>query len=131
MSRPGARVGDAWVRAIAADDEAALLDVLDPSVDFRALTPGGDWEASTSADAAAIVLGRWFAQPRRIEAIERVDHAEVGERQRTGYRFSATTADGHAVVEQQAYFDVVNDRITWLRILCTGFQPTAGDSDGG
>jgi hypothetical protein len=129
LSEAGTRAGDAWVRAIAAGDEAALLDVLDPSVDFRALTPGGDWAASASADAGAIVLGRWFADPRRIEGVEWVDHAEVGERHRTGYRFSATTPDGAAVVEQQACFDVVAGRITWLRILCTGFHVTAPPTD--
>ena len=117
-------VGDAWVRAIAAGDEEALVAVLDPSVDFRALTPGADWTASTADEVAAIVLGRWFAQPRRIESIEQVEHATVGDRQRAGYLFRATTPDGETTIEQQAYFDVVDDRITLLRVLCSGFRPT-------
>ena len=117
------RLGDAWVHAIAAGDEDALLAVLAPSVDFGALTPGAAWEASTSADAVAIVLGRWFAAPRRIESVELVERGTVGDRERTGYRFLASTPDGVAVIEQQAYFEVVGDRITWIRILCSGFRP--------
>lgn len=126
----GTRLGDAWVRAIAAGDEDSLLGILDPAVDFQALTPGGGWAAATSSEAAAIVLGRWFAPPRRIDAIERVEHATVGGRERAGYAFRATTPDGETVVEQQAYFDVIDGRIVWMRILCTGFRPSCGDLHG-
>lgn len=122
----GARLGDAWVRAIAEGDETSLVGVLDGSVDFRALTPSGEWAASTAADVAEIVLGRWFALPRRITSIERIDHTTVGDRERAGYRFLATTPAGECIVEQQAYFDVVDDRITWLRLLCAGFRPSCG-----
>jgi ketosteroid isomerase-like protein len=115
--------GDAWVRAIAEGDEDALGRLLDPDVDFRALTPGGPWEAASAAEVVAIVLGRWFASPRRIESVEQVDHDAVGDRARVGYRYRATTPDGDTVVEQQAYFDMVDDRITWMRVLCTGFRP--------
>ena len=121
---PDTQLGDRWVRAIAAGDEPAVLAGLDPSVDFGALTPGRAWEASTAADVAEIVLGRWFAVPRRIAAIDRIEHATIGGRQRVGYLFRATTPDGNTVIEQQAYFDAVDDRITWLRILCTGFRST-------
>lgn len=93
------------------------------SVDFRALTPGGEWEASTAEEVAAIVLGRWFVHLRRIDSIEAVAHATVGGRERAGYLFRAMTPAGDCIVEQQAYFDVVDDRITWMRILCTGFRP--------
>ena len=115
-------LGDAWVQAIAEGDRPALLAVLDPSVRFGALTPGAAWEATTAAEAADIVLGRWFATPRRVDAIERVDHGAVGDRGRLGYLLSTTTPDGPRVIEQQAYFEVVDDRITWLHVLCSGFR---------
>jgi hypothetical protein len=129
----GTRVGEAWVQAIVAGDEAALLAVLDPSVDFGALTPGAAWSGSTAAEVAAVVLGRWFASPRQIEAIEEVEHGTAGDRERVGYRFLASTPDGERTIEQQAYFDVDDDgdRIVWLRILCSGFRPlSTGASDG-
>ena len=121
----GARLADAWVRAIVAGDEDAALAVLDPACDFRALTPGGEWQASTAGDAAAIVFGRWFALPRRIESIEHVEHRTIAGRDHASYRFRATTPDGEFLVEQQAYFDVADDRIAWIRILCAGFRPVA------
>lgn len=123
---PGVEAGDRWARSIVDGDRAGLLAVLDDAVDFRALTPGREWQAVGPGDVAAIVLGTWFAAPRRIDGIERLEHATVGGRHRAGYLLRATAPDGDAVVEQQAYFDVVDDRITWLRILCSGFRPSAG-----
>jgi hypothetical protein len=36
--------------------------------------------------------------------------------------FRVTTPDGTFLVEQQAYYGVDNGRISWLRILCSGFR---------
>ena len=117
-----ARLGDEWVRGIAAGDGDALLAVLAPAVRFGALTPGRTWEATTSTDAVAIVLGRWFDAPRVVESVERVDHATVGDRARVGYLLRTTSPDGGRVIEQQAYFGVVDDRIEWMHLLCSGFR---------
>jgi hypothetical protein len=29
-------------------------------------------------------------------------------------------------VEQQAFLDLTDGKITWMRILCSGYRPTAG-----
>jgi hypothetical protein len=52
-----ADVGVAFVAALAAKDRASLTALLHPQIEFRGLTPGGSWEASTSADVAEILLG--------------------------------------------------------------------------
>jgi len=64
-------VGERFARAVAAKDREALLDLLDPEIDFRAMTPGRFWE-ETSAVAVVndVIFGRWFESTDRIEAIE-------------------------------------------------------------
>jgi ketosteroid isomerase-like protein len=119
-----APAGERFARAIAAKDEAALLDVLAPDVDFRAMTPGRFWEA---ADAKQIVddviFGRWFEPSDHIDALESVESDTVADRERVIYRFHVTNDDGAFLVEQSAYFEVVDDRISWLRIMCAGYRP--------
>jgi hypothetical protein len=120
-----ADVGARFARAVAAKDAATLLDVLSPDVDFRAMTPGRFWEASTSRTVVDdIVLGAWFEPTDHIDVLEWVEPGEsVGPRHRVGYRVRATNPGGTFVVEQQAYFELDNERISWLRVMCAGFVP--------
>lgn len=119
--------GDAFVRALAAKDAAALRAVLDPAVDFRAMTPGRVWEAGSADEVVdQVLLGTWFAAHDRIDRVVAVEHGQVGDRSRVGYRLDLSTPDGSFVVEQQAYYDVDGGRITWLRVLCSGFRPATG-----
>jgi hypothetical protein len=117
-------IGDRFANAVAKKDGPALLDLLDPELDFRALTPGRFWEAS-SAEALVdeVIFGAWFEADDHIDALEDVQIGAVADRDRVGYRLRITNADGVFLVEQQAYFDVENDRINWLRILCSGYVP--------
>jgi hypothetical protein len=118
-------VGIRFVKAFAAEDASAMLDVLSPDVDFRALTPGRAWEASTAKDVVeGIVLCHWIEPTDHIEALEWVEPGRsAGPRHRIGYRLRVNNADGAFVVDQQAYFEVDNERITWLRVMCAGFVP--------
>ena len=117
-------VGTRYVKAIAAKDHSALLDLLDPAVDFRGLTPGRFWEATSAAEVVdEIILGKWFEDRDHIDGIEHVETDAVGGRHRIGYRYRVTNGDGSFLVEQQAYFDVVDGRISWLRVMCAGFRP--------
>jgi hypothetical protein len=116
--------GERFARALGTKDAAAMLDLLAPDIDFAALTPGRSWENSSAADLVEnVMFGRWFEPTDSIEAIESIEHGVVGDRPRVGYRFRVTNPDGAFLVEQQAYFDVRDDRIAWLRIVCSGFRP--------
>jgi len=116
--------GERFARAIAAKDAPSLLGLLAPEIDFRAMTPGRFWEANSAVQVVdEVVLGSWFEPTDRIEAIESIDNGEVADRERVGYRFRGTNADGAFLVEQQAYLRVENEKITWLRIMCSGFRP--------
>jgi hypothetical protein len=117
-------IGERFVRAIAAKDREGLLGLLAPHIDFRAMTPSRFWEASSAAEVVdEVILGHWFAPTDRIEAIERIEHDVVVDRERVGYRFRVSNADGEHAVEQQAYLGAQDDVIGWLRIMCAGYQP--------
>ena len=61
------------------------------------------------------------AQGGQSPAFE-VQTGSVADRDRVGYRLRVTNSGGVFLVEQQAYFGVESDRITWLRILCSGYR---------
>jgi len=116
--------GERYVAALAAKDVDALRAVLDPAIDVRALTPRAFWEATGADDfVERIVLGHWFEPDDVITDVVRVETDDVGGRHRVGYRLAVTNADGDHLVEQQAYYESEGDRITWLRIVCAGYQP--------
>jgi hypothetical protein len=116
--------GEEFVRALVAKDAHGLKELFSPSVDFKALTPGRFWE-SDSVDEVVdeTLLGAWFEPSDEIEAVESVETSKVGDRHRVAYRLQVRNPDGRFVVEQQAYYDVAADTISWLRILCAGYQP--------
>ena len=96
--------GERFARAIAAKDAPALLALLAPRIDFRAMTPGRFWEADSAVQVVdEVVLGSWFEPTDRIDEIEGIENGEVVDRERVGYRFRGTNADGAFLVEQQAY----------------------------
>jgi hypothetical protein len=120
----GMPFGERFARAIAAKDAPALLGLIAPGIDFRAMTPGRFWEAGSPAQLVdEVILGNWFEPTDRIEAIEEIENGEVADRESVRYRFRVTNEDGEFLVEQQAYLCVEDEGITWLRIMCSGFRP--------
>jgi hypothetical protein len=112
--------------ALAARDAAALRSLFGREVDFRGLTPGRVWEARTpDALVGEVILGSWFGPADVIERVESVQGSQVGTRTRIGYRLRVRNPEGTFTVEQQAFCDLTGGKITWLRVLCSGFLPVA------
>ena len=119
--------GHRFVTALAARDAATLLALFDDEADFQAMTPGRVWEARTPAGVIDdVILGKWFGPSDVIERVEAVDTGIVGDRYRLGYRLQVTNPDGRFVVEQQAFLDIAAGKITWMRVLCSGYRPVTG-----
>src|SRR5450755_2902722 len=71
-------MGERFARALAAKDASTLRQLLAPDIDFRALTPGRFWEATTRAEVVdSVFFGNWFAPSDHIEAVERIEHDVV------------------------------------------------------
>src|SRR5688572_29286719 len=101
------------------------MALLDPQVDFRALTPGRFWEVSSARELVDdVIFGRWFEPTDRIESIESIESGVVADRHRVAYQLRVVNDDGPFLVEQQAYFEVAVGRITMLRVMCSGYRPT-------
>lgn len=127
----GVDAGRQFAAALAGKQVAVLTGLLAPDVDFRGLTPGRAWEASSTAGVLEILLDHWFEPTDVIEELIAVSTSSVADRQHVSYRLSGHNADGPFVVEQQMYYMIDHDdpaggRITWMRMLCSGFRSPAG-----
>ena len=96
---------------------------MDPEIDFAGLTPRRYWQAGGPDEVISTILRQWFEDSHEIEALEQLDHDVIADRERVGYRFSVTNPDGRFLVEQQAYLAAQDGRITWMRVLSSGFRP--------
>ena len=115
--------GVAFAHALADKDKDGLLKLLDPAVDFRGLTPGRDWDAVDANDLVdRVILGSWFEPSDHIDELESVERGDVVDRQRVAYRLVLSSGGQRYLCEQQAYYLTESDKITWLRILCSGFR---------
>lgn len=113
----------AFLEALADADFARLADSLDADCTMNALLPPGYFEFQGS-DQIGEQLASWFGPPTRIELVD-ATVGEVGTKIHLRYRLRALRAPGSTdweVVEQQAYIDA-DERITSIRLLCSGFQP--------
>jgi hypothetical protein len=116
-------LGQAFVDALGAKDFERVAALLDPQIDFRGLTPGRAWEATDSNGVVEGVLCRWFEDSHEIEEVLAIETDSFADRQRVGYRLRVRNSGGHFVVEQQAYYAERDGRISWMRVLCSGFRP--------
>lgn len=118
----GTTLGERFARALAAKDRDRLGELLHADVDFRALTPRRAWEAAGPDAVLEILLSNWFEDTDEIRALEQVETGAVADRERVGYRFRVTNPEGEFLVEQQAYIAAADDRISWMRVVCSGFR---------
>jgi hypothetical protein len=117
-------LGEAFVGALVVKDADALKRLLSPGIDFEALTPGRRWQSDKVGRVVdETILGAWFAPSDEIEEVVSIETSKVGERHRVAYLLRVRNPDGDFLVEQQAYHDIEEGRISWLRILCAGYQP--------
>ena len=124
-----ADAGTRLAEAIAARDVDGLAAVLAPDVDFKGLTPGRLWEGGTAAEVLDAVFGSWFEEEDRItELVAVTTGAPVEDTARVCYRFAVTNPDGQHTVEQQAYYRTDGDRISYLRVLCSGYRPVGPEA---
>jgi hypothetical protein len=117
-------LGAAFAHALGHKDFEAVVGLLHPRIDFRALTPRRAWEASGSRAVVDEVLRQWFDHPDTQLEISAIQTDSVADRQHVAYRFRGENQDGPFVIEQQAYYTGSDGRIDWMRVLCSGFRST-------
>ena len=115
--------GEQFARALASKDRAALSALLTDPIDFQALTPRKHWQADKPGQVEDFILGTWFGPGDDIEEALAFSNSSLPGRERVSYQLRVRNADGVHVVEQQAYYNTEGGRISWLRILCSGYLP--------
>jgi hypothetical protein len=121
-SNVGSKLGRAFAEALSAKQFDDAIALLDPQIEFRALTPRRHWEASDPVEVGEI-LRQWFRDTVTIEEVVGIDTDSVADRQRVAYRFQGRNEDGPFAIEQQAYYSEQGGRIVWMRVLCSGYRP--------
>jgi hypothetical protein len=126
MTTRGKELGELFANSLANKDRETLVSLLADDIDFRAMTPGRFWESGSPTEIVDdVILGRWFDPNDHIESLVELESSEVIDRSRVGYRVRVRNGDGVHLVEQQAYFTETEGRISWLRIMCSGYRPLA------
>jgi hypothetical protein len=119
-----ATVGEDFARALAARDRDRLVTLLSDPVDFEALTPGRHWVASSPAGAVDdIMLRHWLSADDVVLELRSLRSGQVADRQHVAYRLAVRRHGTAHVLEQQAYYVADGQRISWIRILCSGYRP--------
>jgi hypothetical protein len=123
MSATGSSVATAFADAIVARDLAAATALLDPEIDFRAMTPNRIWEADGRAGVEK-VLREWFEDPdEQVHGLEATQPTSIEGTLRVGWLVRISDADGPHVFEQQAYVRERDGQIEWMRVICSGWIP--------
>jgi hypothetical protein len=118
-----ATAGERFARALAEKDDVALCALLADRIDFQALTPGRHWQAATPREVVGeIILGHWFGAGDHIQELRSVTTGRVSEREHVAYRVRVRRSGSDYLVEQQAYYSTEGAHITWMRVLCSGYQ---------
>jgi hypothetical protein len=118
-------LGTEFANAFATKDARRVRDLVDPNVDFRALTPSRSWEADDADAVLEILFDNWIEPDDEVEEIDHLESDAFADRERVGYRFRVRNPDGHFLVEQQAYIEERHGRIGWMRVVCSGFRPVS------
>jgi hypothetical protein len=122
LSAREAELGRNFATALASKDFDRVKELVDPEVDFRGLTPSRAWEASNPDELIANVLTSWFEESDHVEELMSVETGDFADCQRLVYSLRGHNPDGAFTVEQQAYFTERDGRITWMRVVCSGFR---------
>lgn len=118
-----ATLGERFARALAAKDDSALSTLLADTIDFQALTPRRHWQAAAARQVVQeIILGPWFGGTQ-IRELCSVTTGQVSECEHVAYRLRVGRSGCDYLLEQQVYYSTDGQRITWMRVLCSGYQP--------
>lgn len=88
---------------------------------LRALIPPGPVERNGAVSAGELIAS-WFADCDPVTLVNR-ETDRVGDRLHMSYRLDGTEAGTDFTVQQQVYAEVIDDLLTDVTLLCSGFRP--------
>jgi hypothetical protein len=123
MEQPQTTLGTDFAKAFAAKDADRIRELVHPEIDFKALTPNRNWEASDQDKLVSMLFDEWLEDSDEVQGIESVESDSFADRERVGYRLAVRCPDGNFLVEQQAYIEERDGTIGWMRVVCSGWRP--------
>jgi hypothetical protein len=124
---PASTLGTAFAESLMAKDFERLESLLDDEIDFRALTPNRQWEATSAKQAVSDVVRTWFDDDVEFNEPLMIETDDDGGCARVGYRFRGHEGERPFVVEQQAFYETRDGRISWMRLVCSGLRTIPAD----
>lgn len=88
---------------------------------LRALIPPGPVERN-GAGAAGELIASWFIDCDPLTMVNS-EVGRVADRLHVSYRLDGTEAETDFTVQQQVYAEVIDDHMTDVTLLCSGFRP--------
>jgi hypothetical protein len=122
MSTTQTSLGVDFARAFGARDRERIRELVDPELDFKALTPRRFWEASDVDGLLEILFDIWIRESDEIRGIEKLERDLFADRECVGYRFRVANEKGEYLVEQQAFVTERDGQIAWMRLVCSGWR---------
>jgi TusA-related sulfurtransferase len=111
----------AFLDALARQDFEALEATLDPSVQFRALSPGENITATAASEAVACYR-RWFGDKTDIDLLDR-NATLLVDRVRIEFTARVRKNSQPYRIAQTLCGDLEGDHFVMLDVLCSGFRP--------
>lgn len=122
MSTTQTSLGVDFARAFGARDRERIRELVDPELDFKALTPQRFWEAADVDGLLEILFDIWIRESDEIRGIEKLERDLFADRECVGYRFRVANEKGEYLVEQQAFVTERDGQIAWMRLVCSGWR---------
>ena len=115
-------VGADFARAFGEKDSARIRKLLHPGDRLPRAHPEPLLGGLDPDDVVEILFGDWLEDTDHVDEIEGIEADTVADRERVGYRFIVSNADGRFLVEQQAYLSTRDGQIDWIRVVCSGLR---------
>lgn len=116
-------IARAYVDSLSSKDREAFTALFAKEIDFRGVTPGSAWRATTPDEVAEIVFGSWFEPLDHVREVLDVSTHPVSERTAVAYRLRVESKGEMYLVEQVGYMTVDEGRIASMSVVCSGYRP--------
>lgn len=112
------------VRAVQDGNFETLMEICTDEIVFTAATPGSTWKSKGKVDTEN-ALNDLFPPEERVSEIVSLDCYPLPGRSRISYRIRGVKEEtGPFEYEHQAYYQVIDGKISNLRVLCSGlYEP--------
>ena len=127
VTEPLTQCGERLIGLIAGRRFHCFVQHISPSCRLRGLTPNNIYGAHDIGGVEA-TFRTWFGNAETI-AVHEQSVEPVGGRFRLRYVLDIVDNGNRTLVEQVGYFDVVDDRITDLTLVCSGHRPYDGEQE--